>query len=259
MKPNEPNPDPVDCSKFYLCANGKPHAMSCRGGTLYSAALMTCDHANNVHCHNRVQVSRPRPRPPRPPGSTVTVTVTEGGAAAGDTGHSWTRVTDTAGGGGGGAGAGLSSEKVAIIVLAALLVAVCLLLSWCFRQRLQQLAAPHLASLRMRSARGGGGGGAKLKPGTGLGLLRSYSSAKVPWYNPAHPSNAAKLGTAPPVTIPKVQIRSLHLRDLPPLPAPAPAPGLDPAPVAPPRRKRSVVEIQSLAGSEEVENTQSVA
>ena len=258
MKPNEPNPDPVDCSKFYLCANGKPHAMSCRGGTLYSAALMTCDHANNVHCHNRVQVSRPRPRP-RPPGSTVTVTVTEGGAAAGDTGHSWTRVTDTAGGGGGGAGAGLSSEKVAIIVLAALLVAVCLLLSWCFRQRLQQLAAPHLASLRMRSARGGGGGGAKLKPGAGLGLLRSYSSAKVPWYNPAHPSNAAKLGTAPPVTIPKVQIRSLHLRDLPPLPAPAPAPGLDPAPVAPPRRKRSVVEIQSLAGSEEVENTQSVA
>ena len=27
VKPNEPNPDPTDCAKFYLCANGVPHAM----------------------------------------------------------------------------------------------------------------------------------------------------------------------------------------------------------------------------------------
>ena len=27
VKPNEPNPDPSDCAKFYLCANGVPHPM----------------------------------------------------------------------------------------------------------------------------------------------------------------------------------------------------------------------------------------
>lgn len=50
IKPNEPNPDPTDCSQFYLCANGVPHLMTCRPGTLYSAPLMTCDHSINVFC-----------------------------------------------------------------------------------------------------------------------------------------------------------------------------------------------------------------
>ena len=36
--------------QFYLCAAGVPHLISCRPGTLYSAALMTCDHAANVDC-----------------------------------------------------------------------------------------------------------------------------------------------------------------------------------------------------------------
>jgi len=50
ISPNEPNPDPTDCSQFYLCANGVPHLMTCRPGTLYSAGLMTCDHSVNVFC-----------------------------------------------------------------------------------------------------------------------------------------------------------------------------------------------------------------
>ena len=48
--PNGPNPDPWECSQFYLCAGGVPHQMTCRPGTLYSATLMTCDHAGNVAC-----------------------------------------------------------------------------------------------------------------------------------------------------------------------------------------------------------------
>lgn len=50
VKPNEPNPDPTDCSRFYLCANGVGSLMTCRPGTLYSAPLMTCDHSVNVFC-----------------------------------------------------------------------------------------------------------------------------------------------------------------------------------------------------------------
>lgn len=57
VKPNEPNPDLTDCSQFYLCAAGVPHLISCRPGTLYSPALMTCDHATNVDC----QVQAPPP------------------------------------------------------------------------------------------------------------------------------------------------------------------------------------------------------
>jgi len=51
VKPNDPNPDPSDCSKFFLCAAGKPHPMSCRDGTLYNPSVMSCDHAFNVDCH----------------------------------------------------------------------------------------------------------------------------------------------------------------------------------------------------------------
>lgn len=50
IQPNGPNPDPTDCSQFYLCAGGVPHVISCRPGTLYSPGLMTCDHTGNVAC-----------------------------------------------------------------------------------------------------------------------------------------------------------------------------------------------------------------
>ena len=58
IKPDGPSPDPSDCSKFYLCTNGKAYHKPCREGTLYSARLMTCDHASNVKdCKsNQVQI-----------------------------------------------------------------------------------------------------------------------------------------------------------------------------------------------------------
>jgi len=59
ISPNEPNPDPTDCSQFYLCANGVPHLMTCRPGTLYSAPLMTCDHAFNVFCEAKPTTEKP--------------------------------------------------------------------------------------------------------------------------------------------------------------------------------------------------------
>jgi len=68
--PNGPNPDPTECSQFYLCAGGVPHLMTCRDGTLYSAALMTCDHAANVEC----QVKKPSKKPTKPPKAAPTPT-----------------------------------------------------------------------------------------------------------------------------------------------------------------------------------------
>ena len=62
VKPNDPNPDPSDCSKFFLCAAGKPHPMSCRDGTLYNPSVMSCDHAFNVDCH----APDPAPSPDHP-------------------------------------------------------------------------------------------------------------------------------------------------------------------------------------------------
>eukprot|EP00092_Neocalanus_flemingeri_P004218 GFUD01004538.1.p1 GENE.GFUD01004538.1~~GFUD01004538.1.p1 ORF type:complete len:571 (-),score=105.37 GFUD01004538.1:263-1822(-) len=59
VSPNEPNPDPTDCSQFYLCANGVPHLMTCRPGTLYSAPLMTCDHSINVFCEAKPTTEKP--------------------------------------------------------------------------------------------------------------------------------------------------------------------------------------------------------
>ena len=56
--PNGPNPDPSECSQFFLCAGGKAHLMTCRDGTLYSAALMTCDHAANVECKVKKTTTR---------------------------------------------------------------------------------------------------------------------------------------------------------------------------------------------------------
>ena len=67
--PNGPNPDPSECSQFYLCAGGVPHLMTCRDGTLYSASLMTCDHAGNVAC-------TPKPRRTSTTSSTTPLSTT---------------------------------------------------------------------------------------------------------------------------------------------------------------------------------------
>merc|ERR1719438_576409 len=49
---------PVSVPSFFLCAGGKAHLMTCRDGTLYSAALMTCDHAANVECEVKKTTTR---------------------------------------------------------------------------------------------------------------------------------------------------------------------------------------------------------
>lgn len=241
MKPNEPNPDPDDCSKFYLCANGKPHPMSCREGTLYNANVMTCDHAKNVNCDKNRLVT------PRDSLQSVTEdmhhnSVTEDLAPVpvynNSGGH-----TDQE---------GLSSEKIAIIVLVMLLLAVCLLLSWCFRDRIKEMAEPVLESMRKE----------KIKPPSGLGLLKPYSMNKLPWYAINKTDQKQPQTTIP--SIPKVQIRNYNLRELPPIPDYDSNPNPSSGPVPPPRRKKSIVEIQNfeqgLSGSEESENsTQSIA
>merc|ERR1719242_43351 len=61
--PNGPNPDPSECSQFSLCAGGVPHLMTCRDGTLYSASLMTCDHAGNVACTAKPSMTSTTARP----------------------------------------------------------------------------------------------------------------------------------------------------------------------------------------------------
>ena len=69
--PNGPNPDPEDCSQFYLCAGAVPHLMTCRDGTLYSASLMTCDHAANVDCQVKKKVKKVKKRPTTPASTTT--------------------------------------------------------------------------------------------------------------------------------------------------------------------------------------------
>jgi len=69
---NGPNPNPSNCEQFYLCAGGVPHLMTCRPGTRYSAALMTCDHAGNVVCEE-TPASAPAPAPVPEPTPTVTL------------------------------------------------------------------------------------------------------------------------------------------------------------------------------------------
>ena len=215
--------------------------MSCREGTLYSASLMTCDHASNVHCGGKVRVSSGMtPRVRTVTGSTLDVDNSLHDGDSSDVGNNYRVIVDHH------QDDGLSSEKIAIIVLVLLLLAVCLLLSWCFRNRIKEITEPYLESFR----------GDKLKTPSALGLMKPYSINKFPWQS----SNKTDLGkvTVPTIpSIPKVQIRNYHLRDLPPIPT---APSV---PVPPPRRKKSVVEIQNfehgLSSVDEDENSQSVA
>ena len=245
MKPNEPNADPEDCSKFYLCANGTPHPMSCREGTLFNANVMTCDYPKNVNCDRRLVTPRVNIQ-----SVTEWVDVHHNSVTEEDLApvHNSNNNKQTE---------GMSSEKIAIIVLVLMLLAICLLLAWCFRDRIKEMAEPVIESIRKD----------KIKPasasGSGMGLLRPYSVNKLPWYaiNKADQKHPPQ-----PVipSIPKVQIRNYNLRDLPPIPDYDSNPNPSTGPVPPPRRKKSIVEIQNfeqgLSGSEESENsTQSIA
>ena len=246
VKPNEPNADPKDCSKFYLCANGKPHPMSCREGTLFNANVMTCDYPKNVNCDRRLVTPRVNIQSVTEWVDVHHNSVTEEDPVPVHNSNNNNKQTE-----------GMSSEKIAIIVLVLMLLAICLLLAWCFRDRIKEMAEPVIESIRKD----------KIKPasasGSGLGLLRPYSVNKLPWYaiNKADQKHPPQ-----PVipAIPKVQIRNYNLRDLPPIPDYDSNPNPSTGPVPPPRRKKSIVEIQNfeqgLSGSEESENsTQSIA
>ena len=249
VKPNEPNADPEDCSKFYLCANGKPHPMSCREGTLYNANVMTCDYPKNVNCNRRLVTPRVNIESVTQWTDVSHNSVTEDLAPVPVYNNNNNNNSSEQ-------GEGLSSEKIAIIVLVLLLLAVCLLLSWCFRDRIKEMAEPVIEAMRKD----------KIKPasasGSGLGLLKPYSMNKLPWHAINKADQKQPLPTIP--SIPKVQIRNYNLRDLPPIPDYDSNPNPSAGPVPPPRRKKSIVEIQNfeqgLSGSEESENsTQSIA
>lgn len=50
-KPNGLFRHETDCRKYINCWKGRPHVQTCADGTLFSAALGTCDHAYKVDCH----------------------------------------------------------------------------------------------------------------------------------------------------------------------------------------------------------------
>ena len=131
----------------------------------------------------------------------------------------------------------MSSEKIAIIVLVFILLAVCLAISFCFRERIKEVAQPYLDHLARD----------KLKPGSPstLGLPRPYSFTKPSW--PSATNKTAQMRYTAP-SAPSV----LAVRELPPVPI------VTTVPVPPPRRKKSVVEIQTGL-CHESENTQSIA
>ncbi|KAF9814305.1 hypothetical protein SFRURICE_015242 [Spodoptera frugiperda] len=57
-----------NCNQFYICAYGKPVALSCPGNLLYNPYIEQCDWPENVDCGDRV-VPDPSQTPPPGPGS----------------------------------------------------------------------------------------------------------------------------------------------------------------------------------------------
>ena len=246
--------------------------MSCRGGTLYNSAVMTCDHAANVQCHNRVLVSSGH-------GNTALVSnhvpahTTDHGEVIPyvDSHDTIVRVSDQFE----HDDEGLSSEKVAIIVLVILLLAVCLLLSWCFRDRIKNMAEPYLDNFKPDT---------KLKAPAPFGVFKPSNLPRFPWSDVgAKNVNVSTISNA--VTIPKAQIRHHSNRELPAIPkttitissSPSVSSSdpswtsstLSEAPIPPPRNRRksissnvSVIEIQhfekGLSGDDS-DNSQSIA
>ena len=43
-------PSPVDCSKYYVCANSEPIEMNCPEGLWFNSELNVCDFSENVAC-----------------------------------------------------------------------------------------------------------------------------------------------------------------------------------------------------------------
>jgi len=191
VKLNEPNPDPTDCSKFFLCANGVPHALTCQTGTLYSAALMTCDHTANVNCN-----SKPGKKEIKNTGSFDNNRIEKEG------------VNPTNDFSEGNNNSEMSSEKIVIIILLLLILGISLALFWCFRSRLRVLAEPYLEKYNMAE---------KLRRPSTISLLQAYNRNKLSWGMQKKFSSANIPPTIPP--------KDYSVRDLPPLPEePVPPP-----------------------------------
>ena len=229
--------------------------MSCREGTLYNSAVMTCDHATNVNCFNKVRVSKPI--------KDIVSNHVDHDHDDDVSDHVYSHVSDD--------NIirlseeeGLSSEKIAIIVLVILLLAVCLLLSWCFRERIKVVAEPYLDSLKSD----------KLKAPAPFGVFKPSSLSRFSWSDMVKTDQNKNVTSVVIPAIPKAQIRTSHHanRDLPPLPttisiisSPSAVSSSD-APVPPPRHRRksissnvSVVEIQHFQRESSPENSQSIA
>jgi len=194
VKPNEPNRDPTDCSQFYLCANGVPHLLSCRPGTLYSPSLMTCDHAFNVVCDakpssvdsNSVPSSdvkpafKPQPsqpwRPPVKPDFGSPIEEIDNNGIDGQ----WTGIYHEE------KEEDMSGEKVVIVILILILLFIVFGLCWCFRWRIKDFAKPHLQKIDMARIR---------KPST-VSLLKAYKRNKIRWPSAATSRKAEP--SAPP-------------------------------------------------------------
>ena len=43
-------PSPVDCSKYYVCANSEAIEMNCPEGLWFNSELNVCDFSENVKC-----------------------------------------------------------------------------------------------------------------------------------------------------------------------------------------------------------------
>jgi len=217
VKPNEPNPDPTDCSKFYLCANGVPHALTCQTGTLYSASLMTCDHTANVDCTARTATDHTLDNNRIEEQNMDTHSHNEPSR-----GNEVSNTSET------------SSEKIVMIILILVLLILCLSMTWCFRARIRSYAEPYLEKYSM----------AKMRRPSTIGLLKAYNVTKLGWSMQNKLSGTNMIPSDPPKEYSgreTVAQKEHSIGDLPSLPG---------VPVPPPRRKRS------SAGSQNVETSQ---
>ena len=196
---------------------------------------MTCDHAVNVNCNAR--------QPTNTNTNTDNNLDTEdwqgdivNSVENGERLEPTFRVTESE------ISTSMSSEKIAIIVLVFILLAVCLAISFCFRERIKEVAGPYLDQLSPDKL--------KVSSPSTLGLLKPYTFTKPVW-----PSATNKAAQMRYTVSPGLSHSSLAVRELPPVPSAPSGPG---APVPPPRRKKSVVEIQTGL-SPESDNTQSIA
>ena len=123
-----------------------------------------------------------------------------------------------------------------------------LAISFCFRERIKEVAQPYLDQL------GGDKLSSRRSPTTStLGLLRPYTFTKYGWPSNTNKTAEMRQSTSPSPSSSPSAPSVMAVRELPPVPIVVTG-----VPVPPPRRKRSVVEIQTGL-CQESDNTQSIA